>query len=248
MNYFRFILFLCLTLFSLLPRTAEAHSPYFVNYSDWVVSEGQEYQLQGWYGDGIFFSDPVRVVLRNRNGGVSAVTARGTQASGYCYSIDFCWGFTFDSSGLFPTLWRLIPSEMERTPPKQEGKDFGYPETSKDAIKGFSISYNYFMLPVAWITLLPRLTHGFVLTLPVFIAFLAFWYGAKFVKKRNPTSGSAKALKNFTWAVLVLLTGSTALVSVIISLLYGWGLLVALPFLAWMWIGKMWKMNTKIFT
>jgi hypothetical protein len=246
MIFYRLILFLCLALFSFLPTHAEAHSPYFVDYSDWITEGQEEYRLQGLYGDGIFFADPVRVVLRNRNGGVSAATATGLQASGYCPSLDFCWGFTFGLSGVFPTLWRLLPSEMERTPANQEDESFGYPEIGKDLPQGFTISYNYFMLPVAWAVTLPHLlTHASILALPVFAAFLIFWYGAQFVKKRRPASRAAKAFKYLTVAVLMLLAMGAIGLIILVLLMHGAGLLVTLLFLTWIGIDKIWVVMKK---
>jgi hypothetical protein len=238
MIFYRFILLLCLILFSLLPAKAEAHSPYFVDYSDWIIERQEEYRLQGWYGDGIFFADPVRVILRNRNGGISAMTAIGSQASGYCPSLDFCWGFTFGSSGIFPTLWRLLPSEMERTPAQQNDNHLGYPEGNKESPMGFNISYNYFMLPVAWAVTLPHLARNFIFALPLFTVFLVFWYGAKFIKKKEPASRTAKAFKHLAVAVLILLAIGAIGILVLMSFMHGAGLLVALLFLTWIGIDK----------
>lgn len=245
-----YLLILCLH-----TQTAQAHSPYFQDYSDWNPSEGQEYHLQGWYGDGIFAADPVRIVLRHRNGGISAVADMGTQASGFCPSLDFCWGFTFGPFGVLPQIWRLNPDKMEKIPAPKEENSFNYPEHWGGGASGFDTSWNYLMLPVAWVTLLQLLLKSgmsviLVVTLPVFFVFLIFRFGFEKLRKITPSSQINRLLRWVGLSFLIaLMTGAIAL-SVFIAAFYGAGLLVIPPFIIWKGVEKMYArsfLSHKIF-
>jgi len=204
----------------LFSGAANAHRPYFRVYSDWIKVGADEYQVQGWYGDGIFIGDPVRVILRHRNGGMAAWTDFFMQASAFCPSLDFCWGFTYGPLGLFPDIWRLDPSAIKRpeaVADPEDGYSLGYPTDLKSEPQGFTSSSNVLMYPVAWGRYLsqPAAFGGIILATPVVI----FWLLRRWAKNFSI---------RFLLSICVFLSSSFL---ILITFLYGLGISIFVPFI-----------------
>lgn len=221
----RILFGLLITIFLLHSAPVHAHRPYFRAYSDWIKFSSGDYQIQGWYGDGIFFADPVSVTLRHRNGGMVAWTEYGRQASGYCPSVDNCWGFTFPGVlAIFPAIWRLDPIAAAQPPQAITGHErdvFNYPEDAANNAQGFILSDNLFMIPVAWLTLLldspdPFAIWGFNLSL-IFIVL-------RFFQK--------KVTKGILRYGLLLSVAVCFLLMLFVAVLYAEGIHIAAPLVA----------------
>jgi hypothetical protein len=240
----RILIGLFVAIFLLQASPAEAHRPYFIPYSNWIKSGEQEYQLQRWYGDGIFAADPVSMALLHRNGGMSAWTTSGSHASGFCPSIDFCWGFTFDPFGLFPTIWRLNTQAVAQ-PTKAIEKDprdyFGYPEHDAKNSRGFDVSLNYLMLPIAWGALLPLLP-----PVPSLIGFLSstlfitFWIALKEAAKIKSAIAKASAVGFLGLGVLLFFV-----LMIFFAGFYALGIPVILPFIVLTIVKQLKKVHIK---
>lgn len=137
--------FLLAFLFCACASPAFAHNPYFRPLTDWISFNGNEYRLEGWYGDGGITGDPVRIVLRNKVGDFSAVAPSAQSAAGFCPTIENCWGFGFNFG--FPSFYKIDPGKILAVTPT----NFADPDKSVDEF-GFDHSYDYTMLPTAFIS------------------------------------------------------------------------------------------------
>lgn len=86
-----FVLFL----FIFSAESALAHRPYLKKQAVIYDNQGQQYIIETWNGDGIFFVDPYVVQMRDQRG---YIVARGGWSLIFlCPSLEYCW-----SLGLFP--------------------------------------------------------------------------------------------------------------------------------------------------
>lgn len=178
----------------LFPFNAIAHPPYFHPYSDWLIYKNEKYRLEGWYGDGVFTTDPVRVVLKHQNGSINAISPLAKTAAGFCPPLDYCWAFTFYFSGLLPQVWRLKPEKITHmlepvTDPSNY--KYGYPEDT-DGIKefGFDKSYNLLLWPVAWMKQTVNNVRPFVFILTLCLVLLTFNRTTKIQLSSNNTKST----------------------------------------------------------
>lgn len=245
MNHLRWITIIFIFVIAYQSIQAHAHSPYRISHSDWLTTaQGRTHQMQALYGDGIFAADPVVLILIDDKDEIKALSPIGAQASGYCPSLDFCWGFTFDLFGIIPAIWRLDPDGVAPAAPLTP-KDIGYPEYSKIAPFGFTRSLNYFMLPVAWMTLLPTIKMQFLIMTPLAIFFVIALHIFKIIKRLNPAKPAVKGLRymglSLSAAVLGMLCITIAAASIFYCIgfcavvLFGswWGILKAAKLLGW---------------
>ena len=121
---------------------ALAHSPYFRDISSWMTLDNQEYKLQGWYGDGIFFQDPMRVILIHKNGGLAAYTELGYDGEADCPSLENCWVSIKKRDDKEFVIYRLQPGKMKRVPNPQKDNTAGGPKIL-DGAAGFEPSADY---------------------------------------------------------------------------------------------------------
>jgi hypothetical protein len=75
---------------------AEGHSPYIKKVLTVKSPAGDPLIIEKLYGDGIFFADPVRLQIRNKNGVVLAYSRTNTHGGVFCPSVRFCWAFPYD--------------------------------------------------------------------------------------------------------------------------------------------------------
>lgn len=78
------------------------------------------------------------------------------QASGLCFSFNYCWAFIFENMSPIPSIWQfdarqLLPAEMAVT--LAENEDL-YTNEYSGPIAGFTLIYNPLLYPVAWFKLL----------------------------------------------------------------------------------------------
>ena len=142
-----------LILLILLATPAYAHSPYLQDDSGWISYNGQEYKLSRWYGDGIFGADPVRSVIVDKEKRIFAVTSIGMQASGFCFSFNYCWAFIFEGMSPIPAIWKFDARQLI-APENSSRPHDNYPNDYSGPITGFTRSYNPLLYPVAWLKLL----------------------------------------------------------------------------------------------
>jgi hypothetical protein len=76
---------------------ASAHSSYAVKVKTLEDPNGSSLILEKLYGDGIFFADPVKVQIRNKNGVVIAQSKTATHIGIFCPYIQFCWAFPYET-------------------------------------------------------------------------------------------------------------------------------------------------------
>jgi len=86
--------------------TASAHEPYEMPAAVLVDSSGERFNVVKRYTDGIFFTDPVRLVVRNAQGATVAETDAGRDISLLCPTERKCVAFRYD--GLMP----IVPEDV----------------------------------------------------------------------------------------------------------------------------------------
>lgn len=145
------MLVLCAVFFLHIPQ-AQAHKPYVKPLSDWMTYNGRQYRVEGWYGDGIFFTDPVRVFVRQQDGSVVAISGLGKSPVLDCPDIEKCRLALDGYGGANDTAWELHPDKMTKITTLDE---FGYsPRHWAKGETGFvqvqaQPSTLWFLLPVA---------------------------------------------------------------------------------------------------
>lgn len=215
---------LLLLLFAAIPfcSPAKAHQPYFIPYSDWLTYNGEQYRMEGWYGDGIFTADPVRVVLRHKTGDLMAVSALGDNAAGYCPSLNYCWGFTFSASGVFPSVWRLQPEMIKAT--EQLPGDKKYTNRDPEEMKefGFKASYNLLFWPVAWISQASNSPVGIFFTCLLWLVWFGFAYSVKPTKlnEYKQSNSFGKVIMKIGFGIILVFAGSIVM---FLSIFYAQG-------------------------
>ncbi|MBI1273783.1 MAG: hypothetical protein GC131_06845 [Alphaproteobacteria bacterium] len=214
----------------LVPAAAQAHSPYFVDFSGPVSYEGNAYKMQGWFGDGIFAADPVSIVMRHPNGGFSATTFPVTQASGFCPHINFCWGFLFDPTGTIPLIvLSLNPEAMIKDPPKLPESGPAYPDYAKPEMAGFEVSINYLMAPIGFIAAVWQMQRVLVVTTPLALLAAGCLYFMRRWRMEKTDGLYRKAIILFMKLVLVSVLLGIALVFAYIALVAANGAAIAAP-------------------
>jgi hypothetical protein len=95
---------------------ASAHEPYEMPAAVLVDSSGERFNVVKRYTDGIVFTDPVRLVVRNAQGATVAETDAGRDISLLCPTERRCVAFRYD--GLMPVVpedvWWLEGSEVRK--------------------------------------------------------------------------------------------------------------------------------------
>lgn len=91
-----------------------AHAPYTRPMSDWLAYKGKEYQLQGWYGDGIVWTDPARGIVVRRDGVVVAVSGIGFSPDYSCVALEDCMVYLDGAAEGESGAWRLEPEKMDQ--------------------------------------------------------------------------------------------------------------------------------------
>lgn len=167
------ILFFLASFTLLFSSFAHAHSPYVMKQKIIDAPDHQKLIIEKLYGDGIIFSDPIMLQVRNANGAVVAASPASYHLAYFCPSISSCW--VFPHGGLFPFAkgykleWekldynktlaeRDIPSEdkleFEKYLKDQKQERFnsyslGYPELNQNEFHGFSTNIlSYFISPL----------------------------------------------------------------------------------------------------
>ncbi len=102
----------------------------------------QEYKLQGWYGDGIFFQDPMRIILIHKNSGLSAYTELGYDGEVDCPNLENCWVSIKKRDDNEFVIYRLQPEKMKPVPDPQKDHTAGGPKVLDGTI-GFEASAYY---------------------------------------------------------------------------------------------------------
>jgi hypothetical protein len=85
---------LALTLLPLAAAPAWAHSPYFTQAEPIVLPDGRPGEMRLLHGDGIFFADPVRIVVLDRDKRLLARSEQHVPLSLICdRNRRSCWGY-----------------------------------------------------------------------------------------------------------------------------------------------------------
>lgn len=91
-----------MSLVVLIPTTASAHPPYESRVRVVTDSDGHELEVVKSYDDGVFFTDPVKLVVRHPRGKTVAETDYGRAITVVCAFSSKCVVFRYD--GLMPIL------------------------------------------------------------------------------------------------------------------------------------------------
>ena len=231
-----FIRTVILILILLWGNPAFAHRPYYHPLSDWKTFNDQQYRIEGWYGDGIVGADPVRIVLRHKNGGLSAVSGLGNNASVFCPSIHYCWGFTF-IAGMVPQVWRLDPQTItalrtaiqSKTNENRIAEKYpNYDKTIKEF--GFEKSYNIILWVFAF--MVQAIKNPIVLLLSL-IAWSNVFYLSR--KEKSQKLKQNKGIKKIISALInlsaILISLGLLLPLLLFSMLYAYGSTLILSYL-----------------
>jgi hypothetical protein len=167
---------------------ALAHRPYFKDMSPWIALGNQEYKLQGWYGGGIFFQDPMRIILIHKNSALSAYTELGYDGEADCPTLENCWVSIRKRDNKQFVIYRLQPEKMKRVPDSKKDHTAGGPK-DLDGASGFEPSMNYHGTSLhflRWKTLIAWV----VLMLGVAGVFYAGAKGANLLSRVFPSAGA----------------------------------------------------------
>jgi len=113
---------LALTLLPLAAAPALAHSPYFTQAEPIVLPDGRPGEMRLLHGDGIFFADPVRIVVLDRDKRLLARSEQHVPLSLICdRNRSSCWGYDHWShqvllldAASFRTGGQVVPGAKER--------------------------------------------------------------------------------------------------------------------------------------
>lgn len=128
-------------------NAAFAHSPYLIPYAKIEGPEQQALTVYGWHGDGIFFTDPVAILVMDENNRIYAQTEVAAGVSVLCFDIKKCWVFL--ESGVFPfnEVFKLnLPDKIPDNLPQYKKE---YPEHSK--LEAVNFKAQYFLIPFSFL-------------------------------------------------------------------------------------------------
>jgi hypothetical protein len=201
-----YLLITILFLLTAIP-SAHAHSPYRQNRQEVRDEQGRFFFIEEFYGDGIFWVDPMRVQVVDGHNRIYASTPQGSRGEIFCPKITSCYALIYNGFSISGELLRLsTPIQSIITDPAFDHYEpYGWNEKSY----GFHEPYRpiiRLMIGMIWIAI------DCWFLLPVMAGFiLAFWGLKRFVRgaikadMRKRIFGILIALILFTGYVLVAL-------------------------------------------
>jgi hypothetical protein len=203
-----------LLLVFLSSSAASAHSPYARPVASFVTADGRALSIELYYGDGIFFADPVRGQVKDSRGAVVAYTPVGVNAAASCRSLDDCLIYLSNGIGVVESAWRL---------------DIAQADWGADISDDFYVNFAEHARPLGFVeqddalsmrALLAFMSHD---ARPLLIL-ASLWLFGRYAHLGLRTLGRRYG---GVWRVAIWLGGAVRGVSLLLAVLFGYGLVVA---------------------